>query len=121
MDSQHRLISLGRVAAPFWLDPVEGLLRALVRVTESDRDTRTPDYNMVVISPPQERVEQLSREVADSDQARMLIERLVDAVPSSENQEGRGLGRQVLAMAYGDFCHVVQVGGMTGLNPADSL
>jgi hypothetical protein len=42
-------------------------------------------------------------------------------MPNSDDRQGRGLGRHVIAFSYGDFSYAVQVGGMTGLVPADSL
>ncbi|MDA8318392.1 MAG: hypothetical protein M0030_01055 [Actinomycetota bacterium] len=118
------LVPIGQVSAPFWLVPSGAVPRLVlgIRVTETERQTGAPSYSLCVVPLSAEQLAELQDEMRLLRSGRMLVYRYADAAGyRAGTGAGRGLGRNVLGLIYGDFTMVLPAGQFTGTKPSPSL
>jgi hypothetical protein len=113
---QRRVLTLGRVTAPFWLERNTGKVLCLIRTTEHARETDMASYDLVRTPVDSSSFEALAAEVERLREPRRMIYRMVDLVPAHA-EEDRELGRQLVVFKYGDWCHMENRGVFTEVTP----
>ncbi|OBI14918.1 hypothetical protein A5712_29785 [Mycobacterium sp. E2327] len=111
---QRRVLTLGRVTAPFWLEGSTEKVLYLIRTTEHGRESGMSSYDLVRMPVDSTSFHTLAAEVERLREPRMTIYRMVDLVPAHADKD-RGLGRQLVAFKYGDWCHMENRGVLTDL------
>lgn len=113
--SQRRVLVLGRVSCPFWLDSATGRLVCIIRATEHQQSDGRSSYDGMVTPVPESSLEELRSEMNRLRASRMTIHRVVDLVPNLFDED-RVFGRQALALTYGNWMFVQNRGIFTGLD-----
>jgi hypothetical protein len=107
------LVSVGHVTAPFWLS-LGGSAPTLVvaiRVTEKEREHLQPSYAIITIPLSQGQLAQLRGQMSLLRGSRMQVTRYADLAQHAPGDDAsRGLGQNVLGLAYGEFTLVQPMG-----------
>ena len=109
LDAQARLLPIGTMLAPFWLNRGTGRLIVAVRTTEADKDHGRPGYDLTALPLTTEEFDSLTQEMRLLPGERMRVTRLAD-LTQSEFGDGRVPGRNVLAYSLGDWLLVRNAG-----------
>ena len=118
------LVPIGQVTAPFWLSLGDEVRRLVVgiRVTETERERGKPSYTLYVVPLTAEKAAQLEEQMHLLHSSRMQVRRYADISQfAPDNDQGRGLGRNVVGLAYGTFTLVLPAGQLTGTSASPSL
>jgi hypothetical protein len=118
------LVPIAQVTAPFWLSLGGEVPRLAVgiRVTETERKFGRPSYSLCMLPLSAEQLEHLQQQMRVLRGTRMEVRRYADAAGyRADIDEGRGLGRNVLGLVYGDFTLVLPAGQFFGREPSPSL
>ncbi len=108
------ILPIGSVEAPFWLHRESSSLFCIIRTTEIHRDSGTPSYNGLVLGLTPEDFAALEAEYQRIRKPRMTVMRVADLAASVSTLEGRGLGRNLLVLIFGNWCHVQPRGMLFG-------
>ena len=124
LNDRISLVPIAQVTAPFWLSLGGAVprLAVAIRVTETEREKGQPSYDFCMIPLSAEKLALLQEQMQLLRSWRMEVRRYADIsryLPG--NDQGRGLGRNVLGFAYGTFTLVFAVGPLAGVSPSPSL
>jgi len=112
------ILPIGRVDAPFWLNPETRTVLVLIRTTEQSNDTGAPGHNGLIFSLEEKEFHALQQRVLLHGHPRLSVWRFVDLVPEEAPPEyggiKRGHGRNYIALVYEDWLYVQSRGLLIG-------
>jgi hypothetical protein len=116
---QMRILPLGSVSAPFWLNSPDTALICVFRTTVPHSDTGEPAYSPLVKIPlDNASYARLREEVAANPGGRMMVYRFADLHPNDPGTPNRGYGRNLLVFLFGEWVHIQHRGLFTGAGEA---
>jgi len=124
LNDRMSVLPIGQVTAPFWLWIGAEVPRIFlgIRVTETDRTHGRPGYSLFGVPITHAERDHLRIEMNRLHGVRMEVTRYVDIsldVPGSS--VGRGLGRNVIGLKFGNFTKVLAAGQLMGSSASESL
>jgi hypothetical protein len=124
LNDRISLVPIAQVTAPFWVSLGGPFPRLVVgiRVTETEREQGKPSYDLYMVPLTAEKLAQLQEQMQLLHSSRMEVRRYADIAQfMPDDDQGRGLGRNVLGFAYGEFTLVLPAGQFTGGSASPSL
>lgn len=114
IQQQRKILVLGQVTCPFWLDSEHKRIVCAVRTTECKRDGETPSFDLFASPLGDTAYADIEAEVEKLRLGRISVYRVIDLIPT-EVVDGREFGSQVVAFSYGEWLHVKNRGVRMGL------
>jgi hypothetical protein len=113
LDVQSRLLPVGSLHAPFWLNVPTNTLVVGLRTTEEDKDHGGPGFDMEGLRLERAQAEALAEQIRRRPGERLHVTRLADLTPQVFGED-RLPGLNVIAYSLGTWLHVRAAGLAAG-------